>query len=209
MARMGLDLWAIQLIGRWGSDKVKLYVRAAQADSAAVWATQAAKQTDLESLLSTLQARLKLPSTSALPMTDKAKASLVAAEAKKATEELIESQALDSKAVAAELTEKVMINAAAQTSPADSFVISGRAKVWHRIARGPPEWQIGDWSTLCGWNFARPAHGARATADTMMSTGPLPDDRKALCLSCFPSERRQLKAAAQKRLLEQVGELPA
>ena len=32
LARLGLDTWAIQLLGRWGSDRVRGYIREVQAD---------------------------------------------------------------------------------------------------------------------------------------------------------------------------------
>ena len=35
LARRGLDLWSIQLLGRWGSEAVRGYIREAQFDHAA------------------------------------------------------------------------------------------------------------------------------------------------------------------------------
>ena len=35
LARIGLDLWTIQLIGRWGSDAIKRYVRLVPLERAA------------------------------------------------------------------------------------------------------------------------------------------------------------------------------
>lgn len=48
LARLGLDLWAIQLLGRWGSDRVKGYIREAQLASSASWAARAARRQNLE-----------------------------------------------------------------------------------------------------------------------------------------------------------------
>ncbi len=43
LARLGLDIWAIQLIGRWGSSAVLGYIREAQLDAAAGWAADAVR----------------------------------------------------------------------------------------------------------------------------------------------------------------------
>ena len=213
LARMGLDLWAIQLLGRWGSDKVRSYVRSAQAESAAVWATQAAKQTDLEDLLSALQAKLKTSTTDAASSSTATSQLSTTAEVRLLASTLSSTSTLDKNDIAQELQAKALRVAEAQTAPDDSFVISGKStrglRIWHKVTRGPPLWEMGDWSTQCGWNFARPSKGSRAKHDTQLSTGPLPDDRNILCKSCFPGERGILKASAQQRLVEQVGEVPA
>ena len=41
LARAGLDVWRIQLLGRWGSDAVLGYIREAHLESSAEWARQA------------------------------------------------------------------------------------------------------------------------------------------------------------------------
>ena len=58
LTRLGVDLWAVQLMGRWGSDKVKTYVREVQLERASEWATSAAKKEDLESLVDKVLAAL-------------------------------------------------------------------------------------------------------------------------------------------------------
>ena len=47
MARCGIDVWAIQLLGRWGSAAVMKYVREAQLEAAASWASKAAASLSL------------------------------------------------------------------------------------------------------------------------------------------------------------------
>ena len=43
LARMGIDTWAIQLLGRWGSSQVLGYIRDVPLENAAEWANRAAK----------------------------------------------------------------------------------------------------------------------------------------------------------------------
>ena len=159
-----------------------------------------------------LQAKLKTPSTSASSSSATA-SSDAAQEADKVTGEMRESPALDKTEVAKELANKVILDAEAQTAPPDAFVISGMStrgrRIWHKVTRGPPAWQMGDWSTKCGWNFARPSKGSRAKFDTELTSDPLPEDRKLLCKSCFPCERADRKTFAQQKLVEQVGVVPA
>ena len=50
-AHRGLDLWAIQLLGRWGSDAVRGYVRDAQLGMAAVTASRTPHELDLPTLV--------------------------------------------------------------------------------------------------------------------------------------------------------------
>ena len=52
LSRLGLDLWAIQLLGRWGSDAVRVYVRAVPLEAAARQAAKAAqRRRDLEDIV--------------------------------------------------------------------------------------------------------------------------------------------------------------
>ena len=51
LARLGLDLWSIQLLGRWGSSAVQGYAREASLEAAAGWAARAGSNVDLESVL--------------------------------------------------------------------------------------------------------------------------------------------------------------
>ena len=59
LAKLGLDVWAIQLLGRWGSAAVLGYVREACLESSAEWATRAAISSDLVSVVAQ---RTTLPS---------------------------------------------------------------------------------------------------------------------------------------------------
>ena len=60
LARRGLDPWSIQLLGRWGSDAVRGYIREAQFESAArSAAAPSPKQWTLEELVEYLKPLLK------------------------------------------------------------------------------------------------------------------------------------------------------
>ena len=52
LARLGLDLWAIQLFGRWGTEAVKGYVRLIPLEHVAHLAAHAAKSRELAALVS-------------------------------------------------------------------------------------------------------------------------------------------------------------
>ena len=51
LARAGVECWAIQLLGRWGSDAVLGYVRAIPLERSAGWARRVALERPLESVL--------------------------------------------------------------------------------------------------------------------------------------------------------------
>ena len=57
LARMGLDLWAIQLIGRWGSETVTEYIRAIPLERAVAWAARAARNWELPRLVNEVAPR--------------------------------------------------------------------------------------------------------------------------------------------------------
>ena len=51
LAKLGLDTWAIQLLGRWGSGRVRGYIREVQLERSSLWATEASKRIELETLV--------------------------------------------------------------------------------------------------------------------------------------------------------------
>ena len=57
LAGRGLDPWAIQLLGRWGSDAVRLYLREAEQEGATIRAAATAPL-DLDTILDQLVKRL-------------------------------------------------------------------------------------------------------------------------------------------------------
>ena len=58
LAAGGLDLWAIQLLGRWGSMAVKTYVREAHLEQAEGWARRVGQNMDLEDLVANVAAKV-------------------------------------------------------------------------------------------------------------------------------------------------------
>ena len=51
LARAGVDLWAVELLGRWGGPTVRRYVREAQLEDSAAWASRVAAMTGLPELV--------------------------------------------------------------------------------------------------------------------------------------------------------------
>ena len=59
LARLGVELWVIQLLGRWGTDTVRTYVRESQLDKAADRAAMAARSRDLDALIAEVLRKLE------------------------------------------------------------------------------------------------------------------------------------------------------
>ena len=185
MARLGLDLWAIQLLGRWGSNAALGYVRLAHLDVAELWARRAAAGRPLETIVKELvevpqaaDESLVLPRPTVkdgVAQTDVTEALLHEVEA----ERLKESEKL--------------------------AVVLSDANVFHAVLHGPPEADLFSSKTVCGWRFGRSGAALRRRCD-------LPSSHKALCQKCFPELRAALKeelALAARRLGEACEPGPA
>ena len=168
--------------GSLGSDRVKLYVRTAQVDAASTWATQAAKQTDLEALLEELQKRLKRPTAASSSST--APPSQLDVVLSEVTKSLPDIPSLAPEVLASNLNDEASRMEAAKTASPNRYVVSGRYNIWHKVLVGPDDGRLSDWHAVCGWAFGKHAkHETRTTSDA------LPTDAKKLCQICFPSER--------------------
>merc|ERR1712194_741824 len=64
LARAGLDVWAIQLLGRWGSTSVLYYIREVPLELSASWASRAVQQRSLNDMLRALASEPQRPSGS-------------------------------------------------------------------------------------------------------------------------------------------------
>ena len=51
LTRLGIDLWAVELIGRWGSAAVRGYVREVAIENSAAWASRAASKVGLSQMV--------------------------------------------------------------------------------------------------------------------------------------------------------------
>ena len=145
MARKGLPLWAIQYLGRWGSDSVRLYTAQAYADRLAqlsldVAAACAVRRAPINTEL------WELPAEAA---------------AAKSREEGLEGEAAVERTLA-DGVPAVLGEAVADALPqpgaegeAARFVVNRGTAVVHRVA---PGWSIAQprasWRAACGWGFA-------------------------------------------------------
>ena len=182
LAAAGLDLWAIQLLGRWGSMAVRSYVREAHLEQAEGWARKVAQQKDITEVTKALAEQIgeKVGGSEVWKaLEDKAKAKLK--EVAESTEVKVP--------VEKEMAEALAVEAlpiAAQSSKLDVVVSS--AGIAHCVAFGPPEADLALSVTSCGWRFGG-AVGAKLTPKTDM-----PALYKKLCARCFPDEREASKA---------------
>ena len=175
LARAGLELWAIQLMGRWGSDAVKTYVRDAFVDASEGWARKVVEQADLNELVG------------------------AAAPVFPAPRQQLEDEEVPCREALRPAFEHAA--AAAKDSPADRVdrVVVSSTGIAHIVLLGPPEVDLVNSSSMCGWAFG----GGRAR---LGGTELIPDNHKLLCARCFPTKRQQLKEVLEGRTRRQVGE---
>ena len=167
-ARLGIDVWAIQLLGRWGGPTVLEYIQEVPLERSAEWARKAA------SALSRSTVPLATATSSSASSAGVARSgasSLPAASA----------GALD--ALAAE--------GGMDTTPGDSdtgfsqFVRSS-GLIWHRVPPHGTSGPTSTWTTICGWRFAR--------SDAVLQSS-LPEQvfYKSLCKRCLPEQHSTAK----------------
>ena len=180
MASAGLDLWAIQLLGRWGSMAVRTYVREAHLDQAELWAQKVAQQTDLSEMTKSLakQVEVNMKDTEVWKALER-KAAEVVKEA--ASNQRLQMPLEDcAEALAAEAIPVV-------SKSARLDVVTSSCGVVHQVAFGPPEAELALSMTTCGWRFGGAA-GAK-----LSPRAELPPVYKRLCARCFPEEREEGK----------------
>ena len=206
MARSGVDLWAIQLMGRWGSDTVKGYVREAQLETAARRAasTSSLDVGGLEAIIEGIvQKHLQggsRPVAECLPE--------IATSSSSATS-VLNLPALADEAQAALHPEPALCpGGAGDIEP--RFVQNTLTEVVHRLI-SPSGAIMGEWLTACGWRV-----GKRGMTK-LVPEADLPSLHKRMCEKCLPdrraSKKRLLAAAVQNQELvdslgQQFGEPP-
>ena len=129
LARLGVDTWAVQLLGRWGSPTVLEYVQAVPLERSSEWARRAAAVTLEQVTSSTSSVAASIPQQIG---------SLPAAAGDKA----------DIKA-ALEVVQEV----SAASSSSVSFVVSTLG-LWHCVPGHGSAGPTSTWTTSCGWRFA-------------------------------------------------------
>ena len=129
LARAGLELWAIQLMGRWGSDAVKLYVRDAFIEASEGWARKVVGQTDLSELVS-----------GPAPVFPDVRPQLV-----------------DKDAPCHEALRPAFEHAAAAASSnhrdLEEQVVVSSTGIVHKVLFGPPLVELVNSTSVCGWSF--------------------------------------------------------
>ena len=195
LSRYGLDLWAVQLYGRWGSEAVKAYVRLVPLEQAARKAAVAARaQAHPEAVLAA--DRVAHKAVSAAPSNE-----LSAVVAEVGSESIGPVEALRV-AVAAALPEWVSaVESLAEplaveletASPLPASVTwvrnssrHGCRGIFHVLSAVSKDFGRGEPKSRCGWRFGR-VNTAVAKCEP-----PPPAEFFRVCKRCAPSARRAL-----------------
>ena len=198
LAELGLDAWAIELLGRWGGATVRKYIREAAVTAAAAGARTAATSRTLPDLAAA--ARASAASQGPAASTEDARAWL---------QEHVPGYLSNWRASLLDAVRNLMTRAVAQarvqappgdvdtssssgSSSASSDETAGEAEVplppsllrdevssrWHGqgkrhiVAAGPPEHEAAAWVTACGWRFG------------LSGNILAPNSEHPLCLKC-------------------------
>ena len=181
LARAGVDIWAIQLLGRWGSSTVLEYVREVPLEMSTSWAARAARACTLEEVLG---ARPSSSSSSSLgasvPAVVVDRSASSSSSIPRAGQHVVEApididDALRSAESAAVTRALPWSECSFVRSPP---VCSTRVGKWHRVAPSGLSGVSSCWSSACGWRFA-------GTDASVAST--VPDDLgpDQFCAKCF------------------------
>jgi hypothetical protein len=160
LARAGVDTWAIQLLGRWGSSAVLGYIMDVPLTNSALWSRRAARGWTLEEAVSAFNS----------PDTPVENADLLANLPAAAGSPEVLQQALGHEANIG----------SAPPDDEDCFILSsGYRGHWHRV---PPSGRVGllsEWSTICGWKYS-------SSSSSLEPLLPAALPHKALCAKCLP-----------------------
>ena len=176
-ARLGLDTWTIQLIGRWGSDAILRYIRAIPLERAALWAADAVLRRDLPPVLEDLvKACVDRPSEAARLVHEAA--SQTPPEWSATVEALVEPLQVAAVVASPLPAEVCWVRDLATRSTRGLFHIPDVP------LEGLP---LGSWKTRCGWRFG----GVRTVATWL--PGPAAKDWEVTCSKCAPTVKAQRK----------------
>ena len=187
LSRMGMDTWAIQLLGRWGSTTVQRYIRDAASSAEAARARRHALTRSLQNLREDARrdhTAEELRTTAALEVErcfsnfgprltaeirEQWRADLQEMLAARPAEKQARSSSSSSSAPADP-------EAPAEGPPAPQEVASIHSKLKHRVLFGPGDsLDASLWITVCGWRFGRAGGGRQ------------PNEADSGCTKCFPS----------------------
>ena len=201
LTRLGIDLWAIQLMGRWGSDVVRRYVREVALESAASWAASAASSKrcspaalasgdakafnactlDLEQVLMEL-------SNLASEKMEQRMAGLLAKLPSSGPVRGLEAPLREEVSLPLPPPQPSSSSSAAALPEGDSFLVNEQSGVVHRVPASLSG-SLGGWSTACGWRFAK-------QSNAKLLAGAFSHAHKSVCEKCLPALRAERKAAA-------------
>ena len=177
LARMGLDLWAIQLIGRWGSSAVQGYVRAIPLERAVAWASLAARNWELPNLCrGAAEQEAIRPGWAERVIADAA--SQTPPEWGDTVRALV--KPLEVELVVASPLPDLKCWVRNPAAPAEERLFHLALLPLH----GTP---LGSWRTRCGWRFG----GCRTVV--VDHPAPEPPDWKSVCLRCAREVHLELK----------------
>ena len=163
LARAGVDTWAIQLLGRWGSATVLEYVQAVPLELSAAWARSATMRQSLEEKLA--RQNVQPPARddlAAVPVVG-------SVEDGAALHDALESER----------------RGASEAEGAEAFVLS-EGRIWHRVTAAGRAGPSQSWSAVCGWRYAgREVQNLPALPRVLCY--------KNLCARCLPALRGELK----------------
>ena len=189
LAAAGLELWAVQLLGRWGSMAVRSYVKEAHLEQAESWARRVTRTDDLEEVVAKVTSRVKENIEGLELWKELLKASKTVIEEKSSSA----SAEGPPKAEAAEALATEALRSKTSLAREDSRTVTSAKGITHEVLLGPPEVELDLAMSSCGWRFGKSA-GA-----TLASRSQLPANYKHLCEKCFPEEREGGKQSFASR----------
>jgi hypothetical protein len=199
LARAGLDEWSIQLLGRWGSQAIRLYTRQGALERSATWAHRAVKRLATSTGEATLGEEAGLEDTIKRILKEALSSfcpGLSACQAGALREDVV--RELRQQASAASNPNAPSSSTSAASAPGH-YIKNATTGVMHR-ADGGPEGRLSSWTTKCGWKFA-----AQTNADYIVTSEP-PGLHKFICEKCLPKERHARKLELQLAMRGQGGE---
>ena len=183
LAELGVDVWAIQLLGRWGSQAVVGYVREASLKSSAEWARRAAQSRTIEQIAEQI-------------VVGPGVGPVVAAEVRDQAARLDEVvKGCCDKEVQTEVVEAIAVEvmAARAPQPEDLTLAFSATGLAHAVLAGPPEFPLDACMSVCGWRFGRSSGSA-----SLAPFSALPKCYKLLCSKCFSGRREAMKCEAAR-----------
>jgi len=213
LARAGLELWSIQLLGRWGSEAVRGYVRDAALSRSEEWAAQVLQSRPLDALAQEAAPQLEAmvrggsgfdealavvcrETVAVAPQGCADHADLAEQLAPIVVEAIAGAGDFAPAALLADPSAQAAEEDLVQDEMGSVLVLNGARGVVHRALTSALDLPPGRATTACGWAFGLCAE------TSFPSAAEVPDGHRALCGRCLPRWR-----ALRKRLVAPGGAL--